>query len=71
MAGLRVRTDVGANSRNRHRTSLGWKMMTLIWYLLILRGVWKKVTMMMSTRQVQIQISSSIAHSELKATIKH
>lgn len=30
MAGLRVRTDVGANSRNRRRTSLGWKMLTLV-----------------------------------------
>lgn len=71
MAGLRVRTDVGANSRNRRRTSLGWKMLTLIWYLLILRGVWKKVTMEMPTRQVRIEISSSIAHSELKVNIKH
>lgn len=41
--------DAVAKSRNRHRASLGWKMMNSVWYLLILRVVWT-VTMEVSTR---------------------
>lgn len=62
--------DVGANSKNRPRISLGWKMMISVWYLLILRGIWK-VTREMSTREVQIEMSSSVTSSELKVKSKH
>lgn len=49
-----VRMHVGANSKKRHRVGLGWNMTSSVWYLLIL-----KVSMEMSTRQVQIEFSSS------------
>lgn len=48
MTGWGVRMDARAKSRNKHRASVGWKMMNSVWYLLILRVVWM-VTMEVST----------------------
>ena len=67
--GWGLRMDVGANSRNRNRAGLGWKVMSSLWYLLMVRGVWKGTTEI-SMRQVEIEISRSAAPSELKMKIK-
>lgn len=64
-----VRRDVGADSRNRNRAGLGWKVMSSLWYLSIVRGVWKGTTEM-SMRQVETEISRSVAPSELQMKIK-
>lgn len=53
-----VKMHVGANGKKRHRVSLGWKMTSSVCYLLTL-----KVTMEMSTRQVQIEFSGSNSSS--------